>query len=903
MTRMTSETTAPRWQTCSPAAARIRTSTAHPRRAEALPAATVSLALRPVLGSCGCTKPPQHSSREGTDPGGAGGDAKYGGTSWLDATSSQYFLLNGQQLFQPPPGTLEDAVAIRDKPGLWEYGQQRARGVCGLALASDPGGLEAHSTSSGDPGAHPLRSQAQIRWDVISGGKKAQREGPSRSSAPPGHPCARKFASCALCPSRSPSAFRSASQSPAVSEEPAENDRRGCVPTAAGTFFCSTTDARSGVWKGFHVDEPFLERRGKSQGSGQPFDPCFRGDRGVGDRTEILSFPALTLPCSRPREKSHEQRAKHIRKTRVHKHKEPAKTFLRSLLKLKIQTILQGRRLEAWKECWFVLWEGKTIGGLDVLQYHQNDHDSKPLGSINLQSCEQVDVDVTRKELHGNYMFDIKTSERTFYLMAETWEERNKWVQNIAQICGFTEIEKTTVRFRTKRWFDSAWVDPVYMKNVSFEHVKGVDEAKQKLQEVVEFLKNPLKFTVLGCKLPKGILLVGPPGTGKTLLAQAMAGEADVPFYYVSGSEFDEMFLGLGACRIRNLFREAKANAPCIVCIDELDSVGGKRIQSPMDPYSRQTINQLLAEMDCLKCTEGVIIIGATNFPEALDNAFIHPGRFDMQVTVLRPDVRGRTEILKWYLNKIKFDESVDPEIIAQCTEGFSGAELENLVNQAVLLATADGKEMVSMKELEFSRDKIIMGPERRSVEIDNKNKTITAYHESGHAIIACYTEGAMPINKVTIVPRGSILGEVSLLPENDKWNESRTHLLAQMDVSMGGRVAEELIFGIDYITTGASIDFDYATKIAKRIVTKFGMNEKLGVGTYSNTGTPSPETQSAIEQEIRILHRDSYERAKHILKTHAEEHKNLAEALLTYETLDAKEIQIVLEGKKLEMR
>ncbi|XP_030898029.1 ATP-dependent zinc metalloprotease YME1L1 [Leptonychotes weddellii] len=468
-------------------------------------------------------------------------------------------------------------------------------------------------------------------------------------------------------------------------------------------------------------------------------------------------------------------------------------------------------------------------------------------------------------------------------------------------IYGLLKNPFLSVRFRTTTGLDSA-VDPVQMKNVTFEHVKGQCEGwakwvKGKGRNVLPVVEWFYLFFLLG------ILLVGPPGTGKTLLARAVAGEADVPFYYASGSEFDEMFVGVGASRIRNLFREAKANAPCVIFIDELDSVGGKRIESPMHPYSRQTINQLLAEMDGFKPNEGVIIIGATNFPEALDNALIRPGRFDMQVTVPRPDVKGRTEILKWYLNKIKFDQSVDPEIIARVTVGFSGAELENLVNQAALKAAVDGKEMVTMKELEFSKDKILMGPERRSVEIDNKNKTITAYHESGHAIIAYYTKDAMPINKATIMPRGPTLGHVSLLPENDRWNETRAQLLAQMDVSMGGRVAEELIFGTDHITTGASSDFDNATKIAKRMVTKFGMSEKLGVMTYSDTGKLSPETQSAIEQEIRILLRDSYERARHILKTHAKEHKNLAEALLTYETLDAKEIQIVLEGKKLEVR
>ncbi|XP_031706051.1 ATP-dependent zinc metalloprotease YME1L1-like isoform X1 [Anarrhichthys ocellatus] len=456
------------------------------------------------------------------------------------------------------------------------------------------------------------------------------------------------------------------------------------------------------------------------------------------------------------------------------------------------------------------------------------------------------------------------------------------------------------VRFRTTSGLDSA-VDPIQAKNVTFENVKGVEEAKNELKEVVDFLKNPQKFTVLGGKLPKGILLVGPPGTGKTLLARAVAGEADVPFYYASGSEFDEMFVGVGASRIRNLFKEAKCNAPCVIFIDELDSVGGKRIESPMHPYSRQTINQLLAEMDGFKPNEGVIVIGATNFAEALDNALVRPGRFDMQVTVPRPDVKGRTEILNLYLSKIKMDPAVDAAIIARGTVGFTGAELENLVNQAALKAAMDEKDMVSMKDLEFAKDKIIMGPERRSIEIDKKNKTITAYHESGHAIVAFYTKDAMPINKATIMPRGPTLGHVSMLPENDRWSETRAQLLAQMDVSMGGRVAEELIFGDEYITTGASSDFDGATKIAKMMVTRFGMSDKLGVMTYGDVTKQSPETQAIIEQEIRALLNDSYERARNILKTYSNEHKKLADALLAHETLDAKEIKLVLEGKSLE--
>ncbi|XP_068200004.1 ATP-dependent zinc metalloprotease YME1L1-like isoform X2 [Antennarius striatus] len=467
-------------------------------------------------------------------------------------------------------------------------------------------------------------------------------------------------------------------------------------------------------------------------------------------------------------------------------------------------------------------------------------------------------------------------------------------------IYGLSGIPFFSVRFRATSGLTHS-VDPTQMKNVTFEHVKGVEEAKNELQEVVEFLRNPQKFTVLGGKLPKGILLVGPPGTGKTLLARAVAGEADVPFYYASGSEFDEMFVGVGAGRIRKLFKEAKANAPCVIFIDELDSVGGKRIESPMHPYSRQTINQLLAEMDGFKPNEGVIVIGATNFAEALDNALVRPGRFDMQVTVPRPDVKGRTEILNWYLSKIKVDPAVNAHVIARGTVGFSGAELENLVNQAALKAAVDEKDMVTMKELEFAKDKILMGPERKSVEIDKKNKTITAYHESGHAIVAYFTKDAMPINKATIMPRGPTLGHVSMLPENDRWSETRSQLLAQMDVSMGGRVAEELIFGDDYITTGASSDFDGATKIARMMVTRFGMSDKLGVMTYSDVTKQSPETQAAIEQEVRALLKDSYERAKNILKTYNKEHKTLADALLTHETLDAKEIKMVLEGKSLD--
>uniref|UniRef100_A0AAZ3RY64 ATP-dependent zinc metalloprotease YME1L1 n=1 Tax=Oncorhynchus tshawytscha TaxID=74940 RepID=A0AAZ3RY64_ONCTS len=533
----------------------------------------------------------------------------------------------------------------------------------------------------------------------------------------------------------------------------------------------------------------------------------------------------------------------------------------------------------------------------------------RPDKSPEAQSLDHV---VKQKNLQGDQQDAFKSGFTEGFMRSQAFTQRTHdslrrtrlilLVLLVVGIYGLSRSPFLSVRFRTTSGLDSQ-VDPVQVKSVTFEHVKGVEEAKNELQDVVEFLRNPQKFTVLGGKLPKGILLIGPPGTGKTLLARAVAGEADVPFFYASGSEFDEMFVGVGASRIRNLFKEAKANAPCVVFIDELDSVGGKRIESPMHPYSRQTINQLLAEMDGFKPNEGVIVIGATNFAEALDNALVRPGRFDMQVTVPRPDVKGRTEILNWYLQKIKVDPNVNAAIIARGTVGFTGAELENLVNQAALKAAVDGLDHVTMKELEFSKDKILMGPERRSVDIDKKNKQITAYHESGHAIVAYYTKDAMPINKATIMPRGPTLGHVSMLPENDRWSETRAQLLAQMDVSMGGRVAEELIFGDDYITTGASSDFDGATRIAKMMVTRFGMSDKLGVMTYAEVTKQSPETQAAIEQEVRVLLKDSYERAKNLLKTYSDEHKTLAEALLTYETLDAKEIKLVLEGKALDPR
>ncbi|XP_071499140.1 ATP-dependent zinc metalloprotease YME1L1-like [Diadema antillarum] len=452
-------------------------------------------------------------------------------------------------------------------------------------------------------------------------------------------------------------------------------------------------------------------------------------------------------------------------------------------------------------------------------------------------------------------------------------------------------------------------VDSMNVADVTFDDVRGAEEAKNELQDIVNYLKDPSKYTALGGKLPKGVLLQGSPGTGKTLLARAVAGEADVPFFYASGSDFDNMFVGSGAKRVRDIFTEAKASSPCLIFIDELDSVGGKRVDSPLHPYARQTINQLLSEMDGFKQNEGIVVLAATNFPESLDPALTRPGRFDMKVVVPRPDVKGRQDILDLYLGKVKVSTEVDVETLARGTVGFTGADLQNLVNQAALEAARRGKESVDMKDLEFAKDKIIMGPERKSAKIDLRNKKITAYHEGGHALVAFFTKDAKPINKATIMPRGPTLGHVSLLPDNDQWSETKSQLLAQMDVCMGGRVAEELVFGTDNITTGASSDFEQATKIAQLMVTKFGMSEKLGVMTfqdkdplvYGDSNKLSPETQLLIENEIRALLKDSYERARSILKGHSKEHTLLAEALLRYETLNAVEIGKVIKGQQLD--
>lgn len=448
-------------------------------------------------------------------------------------------------------------------------------------------------------------------------------------------------------------------------------------------------------------------------------------------------------------------------------------------------------------------------------------------------------------------------------------------------------------------------VDPEDI-SVTFEDVKGCDEAKQELKEVVEFLKNPDKFSNLGGKLPKGVLLVGPPGTGKTLLARAVAGEAGVPFFHAAGPEFDEVLVGQGARRVRDLFKAAKERAPCVIFIDEIDSVGAKRTNSVLHPYANQTINQLLSEMDGFQQNEGVIVLGATNRRDDLDQALLRPGRFDVEVVVPTPDFTGRKEILTHYLSKI-LSKDINTDQLARGTTGFTGADIENMVNQAALRAAIDGAETVTMKHLENARDKVLMGPERKSRLPDEEANKITAYHEGGHAIVAYYTKESHPLHKVTIMPRGPSLGHTAYIPEKERYHVTKQQLLAMMDTMMGGRAAEELIFGADKITSGASSDLKQATSIASHMVRDWGMSEKVGLRTIETSkgfGAPSevlsPSTVEGVDNEIKKILSDSYERAKAILKQHAKEHKALAEALLKYETLDAEDIKAILGGEKL---
>ena len=451
-------------------------------------------------------------------------------------------------------------------------------------------------------------------------------------------------------------------------------------------------------------------------------------------------------------------------------------------------------------------------------------------------------------------------------------------------------------------------------KKVTFDDVAGIEEAKEEVVEVVEFLRDPRKFMKLGGKIPKGVLLVGSPGTGKTLLAKAIAGEADVPFFTISGSDFVEMFVGVGASRVRDMFEQGKKNSPCIIFIDELDAVGRSRGAGlgGGNDEREQTLNQILVEMDGFETNEGVIIIAATNRPDVLDPALLRPGRFDRQVVVPLPDIIGRQKILKIHAKKISLGPNVKLKTIAKGTPGFSGADLANLVNESALLAARKNKRIVTMEEFENAKDKVMMGAERKSMVMTEDDKKLTAYHEGGHAIVALNEKASDPIHKATIIPRGRALGVVWTLPERDKYSYSREYLKANISKAMGGRIAEELIFGHEKVTSGASSDIQMATKLAKDMVTRFGMSSELGPLTYGENEDEvflgrsitrhqqmSEDTAKKVDLEIKIIVDAGYKRAKKILTEKIDDLHKLAKALILYETLTGDEIKDLIFNNK----
>jgi len=447
--------------------------------------------------------------------------------------------------------------------------------------------------------------------------------------------------------------------------------------------------------------------------------------------------------------------------------------------------------------------------------------------------------------------------------------------------------------------------------NTTFADVAGVDEAKEDVAELVEFLSEPSKFQRLGGRIPKGVLMVGPPGTGKTLLAKAISGEAKVPFFSISGSDFVEMFVGVGASRVRDMFEQAKKQAPCIIFIDEIDAVGRHRGggHGGGNDEREQTLNQLLVEMDGFEGNEGVIVIAATNRPDVLDKALLRPGRFDRQVYVSLPDIRGREQILKVHARKVPLEDTVDLSILARGTPGFSGADLANLVNEAALFSARGNRRVVTMEEFEKARDKIMMGAERRSMVMSEKEKTNTAYHEAGHAIIGRLVPEHDPVHKVTIIPRGRALGVTQYLPEEDRYSMNRRQLFSQLCSLFGGRIAEELIGGFDGVTTGASNDIERATQMARNMVTKWGLNEKMGPILYGEDDSQVPgsgnahyseDTSREIDQEVKLILTEAYTKATKLLEEHRDVLEAMKDALMEYETIDADQVDDLMNRRQV---
>ncbi|MGI9304759.1 MAG: ATP-dependent zinc metalloprotease FtsH [Gammaproteobacteria bacterium] len=541
--------------------------------------------------------------------------------------------------------------------------------------------------------------------------------------------------------------------------------------------------------------------------------------------------------------------------------------------------------------------KGITITGDQFTTYSPNDR-----GLIKDLIDNKVEIEVNPPE-QRSLLVDILISWFPMLLLIGVWIFFIRQMQGGAGGRGAMSFGKSKARLMGE--------DQI---KVTFSDVAGVEEAKEEVVELVEFLRDPGKFQKLGGKIPRGVLMVGSPGTGKTLLAKAIAGEAKVPFFSISGSDFVEMFVGVGASRVRDMFSQAKKHAPCIIFIDEIDAVGRHRGAGLGGGHDEreQTLNQLLVEMDGFDGNEGIIVIAATNRPDVLDPALLRPGRFDRQVVVPLPDVRGREQILKVHMRKVPIADNVKPSILARGTPGFSGADLANLVNEAALFAARGNKRTVDMDDFERAKDKIIMGAERKSMVMSEDEKKLTAYHEGGHAIVGRLVPEHDPVYKVSIIPRGRALGVTMFLPEDDRYSHSKQRLESQVSSLFGGRIAEELIFGADSVTTGASNDIERATEIARNMVTKWGLSGKMGPLAYSEEDgevflghsvtrhkTLSDETAHAIDEEVRRIIDDNYVRAENLLKKNMGKLHTMAEALMKYETLDAEQIDDIMEGRQ----
>jgi len=541
---------------------------------------------------------------------------------------------------------------------------------------------------------------------------------------------------------------------------------------------------------------------------------------------------------------------------------------------------------------------GMRANGQPFLTYNPETDNSALIGTL---QKNKVTFSAAAPE-HQSLLWQLFVSSFPILLLVGVWVYFMRQMQGGAGGRGAMSFGKSRARLLGE--------DQV---QVTFADVAGVEEAKEEVVEIVEFLKDPGKFQRLGGKIPRGVLMVGSPGTGKTLLARAIAGEAKVPFFTISGSDFVEMFVGVGASRVRDMFEQAKKHAPCIIFIDEIDAVGRHRGAGLGGGHDEreQTLNQLLVEMDGFEGTEGVIVIAATNRPDVLDPALLRPGRFDRQVVVPLPDVRGREQILKVHMRKLPLAEDVRPQIIARGTPGFSGADLANLVNEAALFAARANKRTVTMDEFEKAKDKIMMGAERRSMVMDDQEKKLTAYHEAGHAIVGLSVPEHDPVYKVTIIPRGRALGVTMFLPEADRYSTSKRRLESRIATLFGGRVAEEMIFGAESVTTGASNDIERATEIARNMVTKWGLSDKLGPQSYSEEEGEvflgrsvtqhkhvSDGTAHTIDEEVRRLIDSNYVRAKNILESGTDKLHKMAEALIKFETIDEEQIKDIMAGR-----